>query len=260
MVEPEAKVAAERRQLTVLFCDIVGFSELSNRVDPEVLHQIIRSFADACVACVVRYDGYVFQRLVDGIVAFFGYPLAHEGEAERAIHAGLEIIAALSTLHVPEVEHLAVRVGIASGLVVVSSSEKGAVGETMKHRPEHRRRHARREGSATGVLPVRGLDPLRGLPQRCDKNHHGPEGGLPQGGRAHRHRQLTAAIVGTRLPGNGRAAHAAPTITTANIPSALALPISTSNAAAMSSKSMFMAGSLWGVALSRTIRDHLPPV
>ena len=71
----------ERRQLTVLFCDMVGFTELANRVDPEVLQQIIRSHEDACAVCITRYDGYVCQRLGDGIVAFFGYPLAHGGEA-----------------------------------------------------------------------------------------------------------------------------------------------------------------------------------
>ena len=121
----------ERRQLTVLFCDMVGFTELANRVDPEVLQQIIRSYEDACAVCITRYEGYVFQRLGDGIVAFFGYPLAHEGEAERAIRAGLEIIESLSKLDVPDAGHLAVRIGIATGLVVVSSAEKGAVGETM---------------------------------------------------------------------------------------------------------------------------------
>ena len=121
----------ERRQLTVLFCDMVGFTELANRVDPETLQRIIRSYEDACAVCITRYEGYVFQRLGDGIVAFFGYPLAHEGEAERAIRAGLEIIEALSKLDVPDAGHLAVRIGIATGLVVVSSAEKGAVGETM---------------------------------------------------------------------------------------------------------------------------------
>jgi len=116
--------AGERRQLTVLFCDMVGFTELANRVDPEVLQRIIRSYEDACAVCITRYEGYVFQRLGDGIVAFFGYPLAHEGEAERAIHAGLAIIASLSRLDVPEVGRLQVRIGIATGLVVVSSAEQ----------------------------------------------------------------------------------------------------------------------------------------
>ena len=130
---PTSKSApeGERRQLTVLFCDMVGFTELANRVDPEILQGIIRSYEDACAVCITRYEGYVFQLLGDGIVAFFGYPLAHEGEAERAIHAGLAIIEALSKLDVPDAGHLAVRIGIATGLVVVSSAEKGAVGETM---------------------------------------------------------------------------------------------------------------------------------
>jgi class 3 adenylate cyclase len=110
---------------------MVGFTDLASRVDPEVLQRIIRSYEDACAVCVTRYEGYVFQRLGDGIVAFFGYPLAHEGEAERAIHAGLAIIASLSRLHVADAGHLQVRIGIATGLVVVSSAEKGAVGETM---------------------------------------------------------------------------------------------------------------------------------
>ena len=70
----------ERRQLTVLFCDMVGFTELANRGDPEVLQRIIRSYEDACAVCITRYEGYVFQRLGDGIVAFFGYPLAHEAK------------------------------------------------------------------------------------------------------------------------------------------------------------------------------------
>jgi class 3 adenylate cyclase len=121
----------ERRQLTVLFCDMVGFTELANRVDPEVLQRIVRRYEDTCAVCVTRYEGYVFQRLGDGIVAFFGYPLAHEGEAERAIRAGLGIIDALSNLVVADAGVLAVRIGVATGLVVVSSAEKGAVGEAM---------------------------------------------------------------------------------------------------------------------------------
>ena len=122
---------SERRQLTVLFCDMVGFTELASRVDPEVLQRIIRSYEDACAVCISRYEGYLFQRLGDGVVAFFGYPLAHEGEAERAIRAALEIIEALSRLDVLDAGRLAVRIGIATGLVVVSSSEKSAAGETM---------------------------------------------------------------------------------------------------------------------------------
>jgi len=127
--EPQA--AGERRQLTVLFCDMVGFTEIAHRVDPEVLQSIIRSYEDACAVCIAHYDGYVFQRLGDGIVAFFGYPLAHERETERAVRAGFEIIESMTRLDVPEVGRLQVRIGIATGIVVVSSCERGAVGETM---------------------------------------------------------------------------------------------------------------------------------
>jgi class 3 adenylate cyclase/tetratricopeptide (TPR) repeat protein len=121
----------ERRQLTVLFCDMVGFTELASRVDPEVLQAIVQGYEDICAAAITHYEGYVFQRLGDGIVAFFGYPLAHEGEAERAIRASLRIVRALATREIPDAGRLQVRIGIATGLVVVSNAEKGAVGETM---------------------------------------------------------------------------------------------------------------------------------
>ena len=130
-VVPQAEGDSERRQLTVFFCDMVGFTDLASRVDPEVLQGIIRTYEDACAVCITRYEGYVFQRLGDGIVAFFGYPLAHEGEAERAIHAGLAVIDSLAMLEVPEVGRIQVRIGIATGLVVVSAAGKGAVGATM---------------------------------------------------------------------------------------------------------------------------------
>ena len=128
---PTIAPGGERRHLTVLFCDMVGFTELASRVDPEILQEIIQRYQDQCAVCITRYEGYVYQKQGDGIVAFFGYPLAHEGEAERAIHAGLETIAALSKLDVPGVGHVTVRIGIATGLVVVSPGRSGAVGETM---------------------------------------------------------------------------------------------------------------------------------
>ena len=121
----------ERRQLTVLFCDMVGFTNLASRVDPEVLQLIIRRYEDVCAVCITRYEGYVFQRLGDGIVAFFGFPLAHEGEAERAARAGLEIVETLSGTVFPEVGEIHVRIGIATGVVVVSAADRSAVGETM---------------------------------------------------------------------------------------------------------------------------------
>ena len=104
----------------MLFCDLVGFTELAGRLDPEELHGVIRRYEDACAGSVTRYEGYVFQRVGDGIVAFFGYPLAHEGEAERAVRAGLEIVAAVRDLELPEAGPLQARVGIATGMVMVS--------------------------------------------------------------------------------------------------------------------------------------------
>ena len=121
----------ERRQLTVVFCDMVGFTELASTLDPEVLQTVIHSYEEACDACITRFDGYVFQRLGDGIVAFFGYPLAHEGEAERAVRAALALIDAFAALEVAAVGRLAVRIGIATGVVVVSPGGRRAVGETM---------------------------------------------------------------------------------------------------------------------------------
>lgn len=117
----------QRRQLTILFCDVVGYTKLAAALDPEVLTGMVRGYEDLCAACVARYDGYLFQRLGDGIVAFFGYPLAHEREAERAIRAGLDILDGIRGVEHP----LDLRIGIATGIVVVSSGGRMAVGDAM---------------------------------------------------------------------------------------------------------------------------------
>lgn len=80
----------ERRQLTVLFCDMVESTKLAYKFDPERQQIILRAYEEACTTCVNRYEGYVFRMLGDGVVAFFGFPLAHESEAERAVRAGLD--------------------------------------------------------------------------------------------------------------------------------------------------------------------------
>lgn len=121
----------ERRQLTVLFCDMVGFTALSQSLEPETLQLVIRAYEEACANCIVRYEGFVFTCLGDGIVAFFGFPLAHEGEAARAIRAGLDILETISSLQLPISLRLQVRIGIATGIVVVSRGERNAVGDTM---------------------------------------------------------------------------------------------------------------------------------
>ena len=103
---------AERRQLTVLFCDLVGSTALSTRLDPEDMRQVIRAYQDACSGVIARYDGFVAKFMGDGILAYFGYPRAHEDDAERAVRAGLEIVAAVAKLETLAEGRLKVRIGI----------------------------------------------------------------------------------------------------------------------------------------------------
>ncbi len=127
---------AERRQLTVMFCDIVGSTGLAAQLDPEDLRDIMQAY-NRCVAEVVRrYEGHVAKYMGDGVLAYFGYPRAHEDEAERAVHAGLDIVAALRALKSKDTV-FQVRIGIATGLVVVgdligegAAREETVVGET----------------------------------------------------------------------------------------------------------------------------------
>ena len=109
--------AAERRQLTVMFCDLVGSTALSVRFDPEELREEIRAYQNTVSGVVARYDGFVARFMGDGVLAYFGYPRAHEDDAERAVRAGLEIAAAVTRLATRGTEPLAVRIGIATGLV-----------------------------------------------------------------------------------------------------------------------------------------------
>ena len=128
---------AERRQLTVLFCDLVGSTELSARLDPEDMGRVIRAYQGCCAEVVERWGGHVAKYLGDGVLAYFGWPQAHEDDAERAVRAGLGLTGAVERLAVPSDEALAARVGIATGLVMVgdqlgeSPADKDAVvGET----------------------------------------------------------------------------------------------------------------------------------
>src|SRR5215472_732961 len=134
---PAVPVEAERRQLAVMFCDLVGSTALSARFDPEELREEIRAYQNAVSGVVARYDSFVAKFMGDGVLAYFGYPRAHEDDAERAVRAGLEIEAAVRGLETRGTEPLAVRIGIATGLVVVgdligegSAQEQAVVGET----------------------------------------------------------------------------------------------------------------------------------
>jgi class 3 adenylate cyclase/predicted ATPase len=128
---------AERRPLTVLFCDLVNSTVLSRQLDPEDMARVMGAYQDEVAREVARYDGHVAKFLGDGVLAYFGWPRAHEDDAERAVRAGLSLTEAVSRLQTPAGESLVARVGIATGLVVVgdmpseSGTDKDAVvGET----------------------------------------------------------------------------------------------------------------------------------
>ncbi len=128
---------AERRQLTVMFCDMVGSSALSTRLDPEEQRDVVSAFQAACAEEIKRLDGMVAQYLGDGVLAYFGYPAAHEDDAERAVRAGLAILAVVPTLAPAPGVSVQARIGIASGVVVVGdlvregvTQENAAIGET----------------------------------------------------------------------------------------------------------------------------------
>ena len=128
---------AERRQLTVMFCDLVGSTALSGRLDPEEMRDVILRYQNAVADKITRFEGHVAKYMGDGVLAYFGFPEAHEDDAERAARAGLSIVAATHGLRGPGDEALRVRVGIATGLVVVgdldgegAAQEEAVVGAT----------------------------------------------------------------------------------------------------------------------------------
>ena len=135
VTEPKSQDTAERRQVTVMFSDLVGSTALSARMDPEDLREVISAYQKCVAETVQRFGGFVAKYMGDGVLVYLGYPQAHEDDAERAVRAGLELVAAVGALktHAP----LQTRVGIATGLVVVgdligsgASQEQAIVGET----------------------------------------------------------------------------------------------------------------------------------
>jgi len=133
--EPAPRDEAERRQLTVMFADLVGSTALSARMDPEDLREVISAYQKCVTETVQRFDGFVARYIGDAVLVYFGYPRAHEDDAERAIRAGLELITAVTALKSDA--PLQTRVGIATGLVVVGdligsreTQKRGTVGET----------------------------------------------------------------------------------------------------------------------------------
>jgi hypothetical protein len=139
-VSPQPHDTAERRQVTVMFSDLVGSTALSARMDPEDLREVISAYQKCVAETVQRFSGFIAKYMGDGVMVYFGYPQAHEDDPERAVRAGLDLIAAVASLktHAP----LQTRVGIATGLVVVGdligsgeAQERGIVGRrrTSRH-------------------------------------------------------------------------------------------------------------------------------
>jgi class 3 adenylate cyclase/tetratricopeptide (TPR) repeat protein len=128
---------AERRQVTVLFADMVGSTALSAKVDPELLGGLIRRYQDAAAGAIGRYGGFVAKFMGDGVLAYFGFPRAYEDAAERAVRAALGILAEVGDIELPDQSRVQARIGIATGLVVVGeiigtgiAQERTIVGET----------------------------------------------------------------------------------------------------------------------------------
>src|SRR5262249_404921 len=131
---------AERRQLTVMFCDLVDSTKLSSQLDPEEYRDVVRAYQSACTEVIQPSDGHIAHLLGDGLLVYFGYPQAHEDDAQRAVRTGLGILEAVEALN-PRLEsakgiYLAVRLGLHTGLVVVGEmggagrQEQLALGET----------------------------------------------------------------------------------------------------------------------------------
>ena len=138
---PSSTSSAERRQLTLMFCDLVGSTALAARMDPEDLHAVIGTYHRRVARVITRFGGFVAKYMGDGVLVYFGYPHAHEDDAERAVRAGLKLVTKMAEPSPHPTAQLPIRVGIATGLVVVGdligsgeAQERGVVGETPKSR------------------------------------------------------------------------------------------------------------------------------
>ncbi|MGY3233152.1 class 3 adenylate cyclase/tetratricopeptide (TPR) repeat protein [Bradyrhizobium sp. USDA 4448] len=137
LIPDAVEATAERRQLTVLFCDLAGSTAMSTRLDPEDMREIIRDYQDVCSGVIARYDGFVAKFMGDGVLAYFGFPRAHEDDAERAVRAGIDLADAVARLQTCGGEALKTRIGVATGIVVVgdlvgqgSAQEQAVIGDT----------------------------------------------------------------------------------------------------------------------------------
>jgi class 3 adenylate cyclase len=122
---------AERRQLTVMFCDLVGSTTLSAQLDPEEWRELVRAYQSVCAQVIARYEGHIAQYLGDGVLVYFGYPIAHEDDAIRAVRAGLGMIEAIHHASLLHAHGVQVRLGIHTGLVVVGDIGEGGKREQL---------------------------------------------------------------------------------------------------------------------------------
>ncbi|MBI3304260.1 MAG: AAA family ATPase, partial [Deltaproteobacteria bacterium] len=136
---PQVLPEAERRHLTVMFCDVANSTALSEHLDPEELREVVRTYQEVCAAVIQRFEGHIAQYLGDGLLVYFGYPVAHEDDAQRAVRAGLGILTELQqlnaqlqrTVEAMQAWPLQVRIGIHTGLAVVGELWKGERREQM---------------------------------------------------------------------------------------------------------------------------------
>ena len=192
---PARTAEAERRHLTVEFIDLVGSTSLSQQLDPEDLHPVMQAYRETCATVIRRFEGYLAKYVGDGLLVYFGYPQAHEDDAQRAVQAGLGIIAELpqlnarfqSTLGAGDRAQLQVRIGIHTGLVVAGEmgvsdqpEPMGIVGENSQHcRPPARECRPRQRRPQPDHLPARQRSVrMRGAGAANAKGSRRPDRGL----------------------------------------------------------------------------------
>ena len=154
-----AALAGERRQLTVLFCDLVGSTALSARLDPEDLRGVVRAYQETTATVIPRHEGHIAQYLGDGLLVYFGYPRPHEDDAARAVRAGLEVVGAIRELSLPATllpQPLQVRIGIHTGLVVVGEIANGKSSIAAALAKEHGYQSQQPSNPHENMYPVSG--------------------------------------------------------------------------------------------------------
>ena len=178
---------AERRQLTVLFCDLVDSTVLATQLDPEDLRDVVRAYQDTCAKVIARFEGHIAQYLGDGLLVYFGYPLAHEDDAQRAVRAGLGMLEALGQLNTRLTQERGVQLAVRLGIHTVSSwlgrwrrHPAGTVGprrDPQPRRPPARHRGAQYPGDQCGDLSA-----PRGVLYLSAVRHAAPERPGPAAG------------------------------------------------------------------------------